>query len=186
LKADVYVRRTLAALFVATAGFVVLALFGWFDGPSQRADSEARKCGSARSINLLGDAERYCRNAIEIVKNDAKIQSEVVGLVYVEAAALAVVRERIEESAAHCRIALVAWGEPDTAGRESTVFVPREVRQESVEACEYLVAVVARKPPPETRVSDLQQDVGARISAPTVIMLKATELRSLRRTERAI
>jgi hypothetical protein len=186
VKRESRVRLALSALFFATVGFVVLALFGWFDGPSLKADSEARKCGSARSIHLLADAERYCRNAVEIVKSEARIQREVAALVYVEAAALAIVQERIEESATDCELALKAWQDPEDSGRESTVFVPREIRQESIDACELLIAVVTRKPPPETRVVDLRQDVGARVSAPTVIMLKANDLRAQRRTQRAI
>ena len=168
-------RGGLSTLFIAVAGYVVLALFGWFDGPSQRADSEARKCGSARSINLLGDAQRYCGNA-----------SGVVALVHTEAAALAIVQERLCESAAHCRFALLAWRDQDDERRENTVAIPEDVRQESIHACEHLIAAATRQPPPVARVSDMQHDVGTRVSAPMVLMLKANELRAQRRTERAL
>jgi hypothetical protein len=128
---------TLWLLFAGAVGCAVLAMFGWFDSPAEAAASEARKCGTARKINVLADADRYCGKALEILRQETSIPVLVVARVHTESAALAIVRKRIDESVQHCEIAVVAWREV----KEQWNIAERE---RSTQACESVIS--AAKP----------------------------------------
>ena len=117
-------------------GYAMLAAFGWFDTPIQKAESEARKCGSARKINVLGDAERYCAKALEILGEQAKVPDISLGRVHLEVAALAIVQKRYDDSARHCEIALAAWRATQDEGYY------RNEREQAIDACERVIAAV--------------------------------------------
>jgi hypothetical protein len=128
-------RIALWAVLFGGLGYAILAMFGWFDAPAQKAASEARKCGTARRINLLPDAERYCAKAISILNEEKRVPVGVTARVHTEVAALAMLQKRFDESARHCGIALVAWRE---ASDETFI----DERQKSIEACERVLAAV--------------------------------------------
>ena len=124
-------------LLGAAIGYAMLAAFGWFDTPLQKAESEARKCGSARKINVLGDAERYCAKALQIVRAENSVPDITLARVHIEVAALAIVQKRFADSARHCDIVLAAWR--NTKEEEGWY---RNERVQSIEACEKVISAV--------------------------------------------
>ena len=129
-------RTALWLVLGSALGYSMLAAFGWFDTPIQKAESEARKCGSARKINVLGDAERYCARALDILRGESSVPDVALGRVHLEVAALAMVQKRYDESARHCQIALVAW----RAAKEEGYY--RNEREQAIDACERVIAAV--------------------------------------------
>lgn len=115
----------------------MLAAFGWFDTPVQKAESEARKCGSARKINVLGDAERYCAKALEILRAEKNVPDISLARVHLEVAALAMVQKSFDDSARHCEIVLAAWRNT----REEEGWYRNE-RAQGIEACEKVISAV--------------------------------------------
>ena len=81
----------------------------------------------------FGDADRYCGNALEILRRESYMPVGVVARVHTEVAALAIVRKRIDESVQHCELALAAWR--DT--KDESYFGERE---KSMQACENVVS----------------------------------------------
>ena len=120
----------------AALGYAMLAAFGWFDTPVQKAESEASKCGSARKINVLGDAQRYCAKALEIVRAEKSVPDITLARVHIQVAALAMVQKRFDDSARHCDMVLAAWRNTNEEG-----WYPNE-RQQSIEACEKVISAV--------------------------------------------
>jgi hypothetical protein len=129
-------NSVLGFLFVGTLIYGGLALFGWFDSNAEKAESEARKCSTARRINLMTDAERYCANAITYLRTEPNAPPLTTARVHTEAAALAMAQKHLDDSADHCRLAVAAWhdAKDDSYRRE---------REESVDACEKVIAAVA-------------------------------------------
>jgi len=103
----------------------------------QRAESEASKCASARRINLLADAERYCAKALELLRSEGSVPQIVLARVHTEVAALAIVQKRYDDSARHCEIALPAWR--NTTAEEGRY---QREREQGIEACEKVLSAV--------------------------------------------
>jgi hypothetical protein len=132
------VRTALWLVLGSALGYSMLAAFGWFDTPIQRAESEARKCGSARKINVLADAERYCAKALDILRTEKVVPDIAVARVHLEVAALAMLQKRFDDAARHCEIVLAAWRKT----REEESRSPNE-RAQSIEACEKVISAVS-------------------------------------------
>jgi len=134
-KRSSVLNSILGFLLVGALGYGGLAMFGWFDSTAEKAESEARKCGTARKINLMRDAERYCGNAIAYLRDEPNAPALVIARVHTEVAALAIVQKRDDESADQCRLALMAWhsAKDDWYRRE---------REESMDACEKVISAV--------------------------------------------
>ena len=129
-------RTALWLVLGGALGYSMLAAFGWFDTPIQKAESEARKCGSARKINVLGDAERYCAKALEMLRAESDVPDISLGRVHLEVAALAMVQKRHADSARHCQIALAAW----RATRQEGYYLNE--REQAIDACEKVISAV--------------------------------------------
>ena len=84
----------------------------------------------------MADAERYCANALAYLRTEPSVPPVTTARVHTEVAALDMVQKRIDESADHCRLAVTAW-------QDAKDDLYRREREESVDACEKVIAAVA-------------------------------------------
>ncbi len=103
-------RRAIGVAFVAALAFAGYAMFGGFDSPAQRVASETRKCRTALSTNLVGNAEGYCSEALRQIR-ESKVGSLEAGDAFGQLAVLRVVQKRLQEAAEACRSAIPFWQE---------------------------------------------------------------------------
>jgi hypothetical protein len=121
------------AFWLAPVAALVALLGDWFDPPYMKIGGATRKCGFAMEINMIKDAESYCKTAIEIANGPYKIPSMDLARAYTQAAALAIHELRVDEAVALCGKAVPEWKQ--VGGR----YHEKE-KAESINACETLIA----------------------------------------------
>ena len=120
------------ALWLAPVVVLIALLGDWFDPPHLKIASATRKCGFAMEINMIRDAEDYCKTAMEIANGPHKIPPLELARANTQAAALAIHELRVEEALALCGRAVVEWKQ--VGGRYH-----EEEKAESINACEALI-----------------------------------------------
>jgi len=127
-------RRLITCTIWLAPVVVLIALLGdWFDPPHLKIAGATRKCGFAMEINMIRDAEDYCKTAMEIANGPHKIPSLELARANTQAAALAIHELRVEEALALCGRAVLEWKQ--VGGRYH-----EEEKAESINACETLIA----------------------------------------------
>ena len=127
-------RRLIVWILWLAPVVALIALLGdWFEPPHKKIASATRKCGYAMEINMLKDAEDYCKTAMEIANGPDRIPSLELARAYTRAAALAIYQMRVDESVALCGKAILEW-------KQAIVLSREEERTESVNACQILIA----------------------------------------------
>jgi hypothetical protein len=132
-------RRLITWTICLTPVIALIALLGdWFDPPHSKIASATRKCGFAMEINMIKDAEDYCKTAIEIANGPLRISPLDLARANTQAAALAIHQQRVDEAVNLCRKAVLEWS------RVTEKYYERE-KTESIHACETLIAAAKGK-----------------------------------------
>jgi len=127
-------RRLLTwTLWLAPVVALVALLGDWFDPPHQKIASATRKCGFAMEINMIKDAEGYCKTAIEIANGPHKIPSLELARANTQAAALAIHELRVDDAVNFCGRAVTEW-------KQAAGYYHEEEKAESINACEKLIS----------------------------------------------
>ena len=133
--------NTVLGLLMAVAiGYAALAMSGFFDGSIEKAAGEGRKCGHSRRMNMMGEAERYCARALDMLRAETHVPALVLARVHTEVAALALDQKRVPDSVRHCEIALGAWQQVESEEH-------RREREQSTRACDNVIAAAKTRTP---------------------------------------